>query len=144
MEWVRCALPGREISYEEVERALEKTQARHRPCFFPWLSGTGTPTYRADLGGVFWGLTPACGWGEMVNAVVEGLSLWERCVLACVPQAEQATVCAAGGACRSAAWMQRKADVLHRDVFCSSIQEGTLLGAVELMCEVCGLPFVTP
>lgn len=38
----------------------------------------------------------------------------------------------------------RKADVLHRDVFCSGIQEGTLLGAVELMCEVCGLPFVPP
>lgn len=144
MEWVRCALPGHEISYEEVERALEKSAGPAQAMFFPWLSGTGTPTYRADLGGVFWGLTPACGWGEMVNAVVEGLSLWERCVLACVPQAEQAPVCAAGGACRSAAWMQRKADVLHRDVFCSGIQEGTLLGAVELMCEVCGLPFVPP
>lgn len=56
MEWVRCALPGHEISYEEVERALEKSAGPAQAMFFPWLSGTGTPTYRADLGGVFWGL----------------------------------------------------------------------------------------
>ena len=110
------------------------------PLFFPWLAGIGTPSYRNDIGGVFWGLKENTSYEDLVQSVFIGLCFQEKRVLSISADDVSTPLLVFGGAAKSEPWMQLKADITGHRIIVPSVSEGTLLGAVRLMCDVNGLP----
>lgn len=70
----------RETLFPAAEyRRLDEMAAKSPPgangvCFYPHLSGAGSPHWRADVWGAFLGLTLAAGPGDIVRSVLEGVA----------------------------------------------------------------------
>jgi xylulokinase len=100
--------------------------------FLPYLRGERTPLWKADARGLFIGLNRSHGRADLVWAVLEGVAMANRQVLALAESAvggpvEEVRI--GGGAARSETWCQVKADVLGRPVVRLSGPEAGLVGA---------------
>lgn len=123
--------------YSFVDSSL--ANANDVPCnaiYFPFAHGTGTPFYvEKDISG-FYG-NPPTNPAEKLNAVINGICLQERFLLSQCTTGSSPLLCS-GGPVNSAAWMQRKADILQREIHCPDFREATLYGALKLALEVNG------
>lgn len=135
MEWYRERVQLKALSYEEIDRRLRSDPAPSGILYFPALTGMGTPCFRQDFPAAFLGMGPSHTGDDLLRAVVEGIALQGRMILAPVLAGRQTapTVLSVGGATESGGWMQRKADVLGLTVQTLSQKEATLTGAVALM-----------
>ena len=103
--------------------------------FFPYLQGERTPLWSPEARGLFLGLNRRHTEADLVWAVVEGVAYNNRQVmdLALGNGAEEVSeIRISGGASRSDAWCQVKADVLARPVVRTKVQEAGLLGAAMI------------
>lgn len=115
-----------------VERAGKRTPHADRPIFLPYLAGERTPVWRSDVRGAFYGVGRAHGPDDFLWAVLEGVALAGRDILAAAEagagiQALELRI--AGGGARSDAWCQIKADVIGRPVLRPAESESGLIGA---------------
>jgi xylulokinase len=105
--------------------------------FLPYLAGERTPHMDPAAKGLFLGLTLQHGRGELVRAVLEGVTF--ACFDAFRALAElgppPAQVILAGGGAKSALWRQIVADVFGRPVRPLQVSEQSALGA----CALAGL-----
>lgn len=137
MERVVGASRGRRGGPTEIG-TLTRLAARGAPgevLFLPYLGGARAPVWEAGAVGVFFGLAPAHGLGDLARAVLEGIALSVRHLLEAAEAAagERATEVRIGGpAAGSAAWSQLRADVLGRPVVRPAVVEGGVLGAALL------------
>jgi len=129
------ALLGASDAHDAVRRIDEMlSQPRQASplLFLPFLSGERVPYWDADLRAAFLGLSRAHQPGDFAWAVLEGIALLNRVVLA---RAEAAAgfavdeVRLGGGAARSRHWAQVKADVLERPVVTVESEEPGVIGA---------------
>lgn len=128
--------------YEEFEKAITQAgKIEDCPLFYPFLNGSGTPDYDATKKGAFTGLRLGTSVQDFINAVVNGLCCQERYLLELAGAAPELPVLVTGSAAASAPWMQRKADILQRNIICNTQTEGTLFGAVALLCRENNFPF---
>ena len=83
VEWIRKKAVRFESDYKYMDSVISEMPANldDLPLFFPYLAGLGTPSYRNDIGGVFWGLKENTSYEDLVRAVFLGLSFQERRVL---------------------------------------------------------------
>jgi xylulokinase len=115
-----------------VERAGRLAPDAQRPLFLPYLAGERTPLWRSDVRGAFGGVSRAHGADDFLSAVLEGVAMSVRDILARAQQAtgqRPAGVRVAGGAARSENWCQIKADVLGVPVVRTAEPETGLIGA---------------
>lgn len=142
VEWIRKKAVGNESGYPYMDSVISEmpSDIEDLPLFFPWLAGIGTPSYRNDIGGVFWGLKENTSYEDLVRSVFIGLCFQEKRVLSISADDASTPLLVFGGAAKSEPWMQLKADITGHRIIVPSVSEGTLLGAVRLMCDVNGLP----
>ena len=131
VEWYRTKGSG-PLSYETLNAYLEENREPTGILYFPALTGMGTPCCRQTFPAAFLGLEPRHDHRDMLRAVVEGLGYQGRLVLEAAG-APELPVLSVGGATESPGWMQRKADILGRQVLTLAQKEATLSGAVTLM-----------
>ncbi|HLY74685.1 MAG TPA: FGGY-family carbohydrate kinase, partial [Planctomycetota bacterium] len=100
----------------------------------PHFTATGTPHFDTNSKGVIAGLRLSTTRGEIVRAVLEGVT-YEMALNARVLRdcgAEIESFRAIGGGAKSAAWMQLKADLLGKPVHAMRVSEAVCLGAAIL------------
>ena len=102
--------------------------------FLPYLATAATPRWNANARAAFIGLSFAHGRSEMIRAVLEGVVLEVRDMMASWPQAGVHVdhIRLGGGATRSALWNHIQADVYGRPVQILKSGESTALGAAIL------------
>ena len=108
--------------------------------FFPYLLGErtlGSPHSR----GVFFGLTPATDRAALTRAILEGITLELRRVLAAAEQggARVGKVRAIGGGAANSVWNQIRADIYGKPIVQFASHEGGILGTVILAGLAVGL-----
>jgi xylulokinase len=137
LRWLRdnvFGLSGTD-AYEQMTALAEQV----RPgagglIFLPYLSGERTPLMDPKARGVMFGLTLKHGRGELVRAVMEGvtLSLYDA-YLALIESAHQPKrIILSGGGARSPLWWQIVADVFGLPVQRLQINEAAAMGAALL------------
>ncbi|MCK5328947.1 MAG: hypothetical protein KAR36_10105 [Candidatus Latescibacteria bacterium] len=76
--WLRETLFP-DTSYKTLdEMAAHSSPGANGVCFYPHLSGAGSPYWRADVWGAFLGLTLSAGPGDLVRSVLEGVAFQIR------------------------------------------------------------------
>jgi xylulokinase len=121
-----------------VERAGGLPLDMQRPAFLPYLAGERAPVWRADVRGAFDGVSRAHGPDDFLWAVLEGVAMSVRDILAIAQNGtgiRLAEVRVAGGAARSDAWCRIKADVLGVPVVRTAQAETGVIGAA-MACAV--------
>ena len=100
----------------------------------PHFTATGTPHFDTNSKGVIAGLRLSTTRGEIVRAVLEGVT-YEMALNASVLAecgAEVGSFRAIGGGAKSPTWMQLKADLLGKPVHAMRVSEAVCLGAAIL------------
>ena len=144
VEWFRSLSGSEPLPYQKINELLE--QAGPEPgsvYYFPYLSGVGTPSFQSGASGAFLGLRAGTTQADLIKAVIEGIGYQGRRILEC-GYSEGVPILCCGGAVRNSFWMQCKADITNRPVFASDRSEGTLYGAIVLLCRKNGLPMDRP
>lgn len=102
--------------------------------FLPYLVGERTPHMDARARGAFLGLTPQHSSGDLVRAVMEGVTFACRDALAALEHtgAEPKRIVMAGGGARSPLWRQIVADVFGLPVFGLTTADQAAMGAAIL------------
>ena len=130
--WCHEAFRVRGTLAAAVERAGRMSPASDRPLFLPYLAGERAPLWRADVRGAFEGLARAHGGDDFLRAVLEGVAMAMRDILARAagPSGTQMReIRVSGGGAQSNAWCQIKADVTSIPVVRTSHRETGLVGA---------------
>ena len=102
--------------------------------FLPYMAGERSPVWNPNAKGVFFGLDYHITPGHMARAVMEGAAMALRHNLEAARSTgiELGTLRAAGGASRSAAWMQAKADITGCPIQAVVSSEATAAGCAIL------------
>jgi xylulokinase len=103
--------------------------------FTPHLAGERAPLWDAAVRGTFLGLGSDTTRADMSRAVLEGVAMSARQVLAAVEAAggrPLRTVRFCGGGARSDLWARIHADVLRRPVERLAVRDAGVLGAAQL------------
>ena len=144
LQWFRNRLCQAEAeaarsSGVEIYDLLAKEAAAVEPgsqglFFLPYLSGERTPHADPFARGCFIGLTLAHGRGEMVRAIMEGVTYALRDSLVIIRQlgVPVRQIRASGGGSRSPLWRQIQADVFSQKVVTINADEGAAYGVALL------------
>jgi xylulokinase len=130
--WCHRALRVRGTLAAAVERAGMMPPSEIRPLFLPYLAGERAPLWRADVRGAFEGLAREHGADDLLWAVLEGVAMAMRDILARAVKGsgrKLSEVRVAGGGARSNAWCQIKADVMKVPMVRTSHRETGVIGA---------------
>lgn len=143
LQWLRNTLYAEQVKrskdpgelYPKMMAAAEKAAAGSENLFFlPYLTGERCPHPDPLAKGAFVGLTPRHGLGEMIRAVIEGITFGMREQIMIFREmgipVEQ--VRASGGGARSKFWRQLQADMYGAPVVTINVSEGAALGAAIL------------
>ena len=100
----------------------------------PHFTGSGTPHLDLESKGAIVGLTLSTSKGELVKAILEGISYEIKQNLTMLQDAgvEINEVRAIGGGAKSDKWLQLKADMFGKKVIALDISEGVCLGTAIL------------
>ena len=107
----------------------------------PYLRKPRSPTWDARLTGVFWGLTPEHGRGQLGRALIEAMAYDLRTILGIMDARVETepTVTLTGGLARMPLIPQILADVLDRPIRVPGESEGSIAGAALLGAMGLGL-----
>lgn len=141
LRWFRDTLAGEE-RIEAQRRGVdvydllmeEMPDEPSRLMFLPHFSGSGTPYLDVESKGAILGLTLATSKGEIIKAILEGISFEMRHNLELMEEAgiEIRELRAIGGGAKSERWLQLKADIYGKPVVAMDVSEGVCLGAAML------------
>ena len=111
--WLRETLFP-EMEYGTLDgMATESPPGANGVCFYPHLSGAGSPHWRADVLGAFLGLTLAVGPNDLVRSVLEGVAFQIRANLEAMEDIgiaiEELIIFGGGG--KSQLWSQMISDI---------------------------------
>lgn len=137
--WLAELLAGWRGEDADVPAVFETLLARPRDrapvLFLPFLQGERTPYWNPAMRGAFLGLNRRHGAGDLAWALIEGIALLNREVLARAEAAAGITcseIRFGGGAAANRLWAQVKADVCDRPVVVGAAGEPGLVGAAAL------------
>lgn len=142
-QWLRNLLRTHEpaLDYDRMNALAAASPAGSRGLFFlPYLCGERCPHNDAYARGVFFGLSASHGSGDMIRAVMEGITYG---LLDCFDMIRDSgctvdRVYVSGGASNSALWMGMIADMFGVPTVQNSAPEAGALGAVLLAGAACG------
>ncbi len=124
-----------ELGADAMERLnAELPDAPGKLLFLPHIEPPAWPRYLGDTAGVFVGMKPGTGRGDMFKALLEGITF---SLVGAVEAMRRTGTCpaaflASGGTSRSDRWMQIRADVMGIPFIRLATSEGSLTGAAIL------------
>jgi xylulokinase len=134
LRWLRDAV-ARGSSYAELsDRAAQAPRGAEGLIFVPYLTGERHPHPDSLARGAFVGLTLRSGLGQMVRAVMEGVSFGMRDNLELLRArgVRPTTAAVSGGAAQSDVWRQMLTDIAGIPLYTVNSTEGAALGAAIL------------
>ncbi len=134
LRWLRETLFP-DATYDDLSGlAADSPPGANGVCFYPHLSGAGSPHWRADVWGAFTGLTLAAGAADLVRSVFEGVAMQIRENLEAMQEigCEVGELILFGGGARSSLWPQVIADVTARPVTVVAMPDVANWGAALL------------
>ena len=139
--WLRETLfPGTEYAALDAMGDQAPVGA-HGVCFYPHLSGAGSPHWRPDVCGAFVGLTLASSSGDIVRSVLEGVAFQIRANLEVIEEIgiviDELTLF--GGGAQSPLWPQIICDVTRKPVTIAAMVDVATWGACLLAGAGAGL-----
>ncbi|MDE0483317.1 MAG: FGGY family carbohydrate kinase [Candidatus Poribacteria bacterium] len=141
LRWFRDTLAQAEVAQAESEDRdvydilLEEIpETPGTAMLLPHFTGSGTPHLDLESKGAIVGLTLSTTKGELVKAILEGISYEIKQNLTMLEDAgvEINEVRAIGGGAKSEKWLQLKADMFNKKVIALDISEGVCLGTAIL------------
>lgn len=123
------------VSIDDALAAAERETVASSLLFLPYLNGERTPHNNPDARGVLFGLHPASGVGEVIQAVLEGVGFSLREARDVIEQAGTPIqrLAVIGGGSRSGYWLQLLADILERPIVrYQDSESGPAFGAARL------------
>ena len=136
LRWFRDTLTQVEASGQDIYDLLmaEMPDAPSSAMLLPHFSGSGTPQLDLRSKGAILGLTLATSRGDLVKAILEGISYEIKHNLTLLQEAGVAIneIRAIGGGAKSEKWLQLKADMFGKPVVALDVSEGVCLGAAIL------------
>ena len=123
------------------QMAEESGVSARRLLFLPYLMGERTPHLDPDARGAFIGLSAIHQRGDMIRAVMEGVTYSLKDCLSVLGEmgVQPDSMLACGGGARSELWRQMMADVYGMDVSTVDSKEGPALGVAILAMVGTGL-----
>ncbi len=125
-----------ELYTQALQEGVQVPIGSNGVTILPYLLGTGTPYGQETATASLLGLTPAHGRSELVRAMMESLGFWLRDNLETFARMNIAPthpeIIAVGGATRTPAFMQMKADITGCRIRVPLIPESTATGAALL------------
>lgn len=121
--------------YELIDSQIaESPIGANRLLFLPYLLGERTPRWNVDAKGAFVGLTLNHCHGDMLRAVMEGITLNLGCIVnifrAHVPMENMTVI---GGCAQNPLWQQMMADIYQTEIRIPDyLEEATSMGAAVL------------
>lgn len=118
--------------YELLLELMEKEPSKL--LCLPYFTPTGTPYYDAEVSGALLGLRLTTGRGEVLRALLEGVSFEMRLNLSILESSgiEITELRAIGGGAKSPVWLQLKSDVLGKPITTVEVTEAACLGGAML------------
>ena len=141
LRWFRDTLAQAEVAKAAAEERdvydilLEEIpETPGTAMLLPHFTGSGTPHLDLESKGAIVGLTLSTTKGELVKAILEGISYEIKQNLTMLEDAgvEINEVRAIGGGAKSEKWLQLKADMFNKKVIALDISEGVCLGTAIL------------
>jgi xylulokinase len=132
--WLRETLFP-ELDYTALDdAAAESPTGANGVCFYPHLSGAGSPYWRADVWGAFLGLTLATGPGDIARSVLEGVAFQVRANLEAMADIgiEVDQVVLFGGGAQSQRWSQMICDITAKPTTVTDMVDVANWGACVL------------
>lgn len=134
----RLGVDPYDLLTREAERSAPGSEGL---IWLPYLMGERTPHLDASARGVLFGLTARHTYGDVVRAILEGVTFSLRDCLTILREmgvpADQ--VRASGGGARSSLWRHLQADVFGTDVVTVQADEGPAFGAALLAAVGAGI-----
>jgi xylulokinase len=141
LRWLRETLfPAME--YPVLDKvAADSPPGANGVCFYPHLSGAGSPYWRADVWGAFLGLTLAAGREDIVRSVLEGVAFQIRANLEAMADIGIAIdeLILFGGGAQSPQWSQMICDIAAKPVTVTDMVDVANWGACVLAGVGAGL-----
>jgi xylulokinase len=132
--------------FEQMSLAVEATPpGAHGLLFLPYMAGERTPLWDSRARGVFFGLSYKTSRGDMLRAIMEGcaFAVYHGLRIAEAKGVSVTEWLGDGGAARSAAWCQIKADVTGRPFVVARQADGSegghTLGLFAMLAQASGL-----
>ena len=116
LEWFKNTMYDEENPLKSINTQVEQSPpGAKKLLFLPYLTGERCPYPDPNARGVFFGLSLLHNKGDMVRAVMEGVTFGLRdiyeMIKSAAPQLEPAEVISSGGASKSVIWRQIQADI---------------------------------
>lgn len=149
-QWLRNTLGRMEMEQAKVQdvdpyvlmtACAQQAEIGSRGLYFlPYLNGERTPHTDDNARGVFFGLSLAHGWNEIVRSVMEGITFSLRDSLEILREhgVRPKKIFASGGGAKSDAWLQMQADIFNTTIVRNNIDEGPACGAAIAAMVACG------
>lgn len=130
-EVAQAAAEGRDV-YDVLLEEMPDSPAT--AMLLPHFTGSGTPHLDLESKGAIVGLTLSTTKGELVKAILEGISYEIKQNLTMLQDAGVVIneIRAIGGGAKSEKWLQLKADMFNKKVIALDISEGVCLGTAIL------------
>lgn len=125
---------GRNV-FELIDEQLSASPiGANKLLFLPYLMGERTPRWNVDAKGAFIGLTLAHNHGDMLRAVMEGITLNLGYIVNIFRQHVPIdTITVVGGGAKNAIWQQMMADIYQAEIRIPNyLEEATSMGAAVL------------
>lgn len=139
VEWFRNRLQLGELSYETMNRELERlAEGPTELLYYPYLTGMGSPWYEPSMRGTILGIREDTDGYTVLKGIMEGIqyqSAWLLDILRKKHGVDAARIFCAGGSVNNHALMQLKSDILNKTVIAPAMPEATLLGAAALFLK---------
>ncbi|ACN16535.1 putative sugar (pentulose and hexulose) kinase [Desulforapulum autotrophicum HRM2] len=136
LQWFSQILnPGQSGLVEELSKRVETAlRKKNAPLFIPYLRGERAPLWEDTAKGVFWNLHREHKAEDLIFSIMEGVAMANRYLLEIIfgKKFETSGMIISGGASKSDAWCQIKADVLDIPVVRTDEPETGLKGAFIL------------
>jgi xylulokinase len=131
-----------QASGENVFQTMER-ECRKAPTevlFLPYVAGSGTPYFDAEIGGAFIGLRMATTRNELYRAVLQGICYEMQMNVEMLMECGISlhAISAVGGGTNSELLMQIKADVMNRNIAVLETAEAGTLGLILLCAKAMG------
>lgn len=141
LRWYRDTFAQREVAEAEAQGRdvydilMEQASDDISPVMLlPHFSGAGTPSLDGESKGAILGLTLSTQKGDIIKAILEGISFEIKLNLEMLADAGVTIneIRAIGGGAKSEKWLQLKADMFGKKVVALDVSEGVCLGAIIL------------